>query len=96
MEVRKKLLKQHEAMMRLQSNEEIASLQKSELLKIFEQRNITLPSDLSEVSLQTKLQQCERTPTIGIWHDHSKLLGITFSSLQKSSMTEPFSKQTKK
>ena len=48
---------------------------KTELLDAFSSRNIELPQDLSEDNLRTKLKEFERTRTLGIWHDHSSILG---------------------
>lgn len=75
LDIRKKLLEKHESTMHLHSDQEIEDMKKPELLKIYQCYNIKLPNDLSEESLQTKLKTCERTRSIGIWHDHSTILG---------------------
>lgn len=75
LQIRKKLLEKHKSIMHLHTDEELSSLQKTELLDAFSSRNIELPQDLSEHNLRTKLKEFERTRTLGIWHDHSSILG---------------------
>lgn len=75
LELRQKLLDKHQNIMQLHTDDEIASLDKQALLQILKTRYISLPNDLSTETLQTKLKQAERTRTLGIWHDHSSILG---------------------
>ena len=63
-EVRRKLLKKHECLMHLHSDEEIARFTKSHLLELYKQHHIQLPSNLSEETLQSTLKQYERTRSI--------------------------------
>ena len=37
-----------------------------------------LPSDPSEDNLKSRLKECKRTPTFGIWHDNSEILGCGY------------------
>ena len=53
-EIRKKLLKKHECLMHVHSDEQISCFTKSHLLKLYKQQ---LPNDLSEETLQTTLKQ---------------------------------------
>ncbi len=89
LEVRKRLLQKHESLMHLHSDQEIANLQKSELLDIYRCHNIKLPTDLSEESLRANLKQCERTRTVGIWHDHSSILGRGYILLTAKILYDP-------
>ena len=44
-------------------------------MQFFKNHNIELPGVLTEANLRTKLSQLERTHTLGMWHDHSTILG---------------------
>lgn len=87
-EVRKKLLKKHESIMHLHTDEEIYALQKEEMLKMYRQRNIGLPNTLSEV-LRNTLKKYERTRTVALWHDHSTILGRGYILLTAKIMYDP-------
>ncbi len=88
-EVRKKLLNKHNSLMHLHTDEEIAKIQKPELLEIHNQYKIKLPSDLSDESPRANLKCCERTRTIGIWHDHSSILGRGYVLLTAKTLYDP-------
>ena len=61
--------------MRLHTDEQLLALTKSDLLDYYQKMKLKLPSDLSEDVLSETLKKYERTRTIGIWHDHSEILG---------------------
>lgn len=84
-EVRRK----HECLMHLHSDEEIACFTKSHLLELYNQHHIQLPSNLYEETLQTTLKQYERTRSIGIWHDHSTILGRGYILLTAKVLYDP-------
>lgn len=46
-----------------------------DLLKIYNECKIDIPENVSKDNLIAQLSQCECTRTIGIWHDHSTILG---------------------
>ena len=73
--IREKLIKKHEELMHLHSNEEIEQMDKHELEQLFEARNMQLPDIQSEDNLRMELIKNERTRTLGVWHDHSSILG---------------------
>ena len=73
--IREKLLNKQERLMHLHTDEEIEKMDKKDLLQFFKNHKITLPCVLTEDSLRKKLSQVERTRTLGMWHDHSTILG---------------------
>ena len=73
--IRKKWLEKHEKLMHLHTDEEIERMDKNELLQFFHNHNIQLPDTLIEENLRETLSQKERTRTLGMWHDHSTILG---------------------
>ena len=48
---------------------------KPELITLLNKYQVQLPDELSENCLRRRLKECERTRTIGMWHDHSDILG---------------------
>ena len=72
--------------------EEIASLDQQALLQILKTRNISLPNDLSTVFEQKWWKL--KTRTLGIWHDHSSILGRGYILITVS-VTNPEHMQTK-
>ena len=73
--IRKKWLEKHEKLMHLHTDEEIERMDKDELLRFFHNHGIQLPDTLTEENLRETLSQKERTRTLGMWHDHSTILG---------------------
>lgn len=61
--------------MHLHDNEEVEQMDKHELICLYEDRNMQLPGMLSVENLRMKLIKNERTRTLGMWHDHSAILG---------------------
>lgn len=75
LELREKLLEKHLPFMYLHTDEQLLALNKSELMEVYTKRKLRLPSELSEEALRERLKEYERTRTIGLWHDHSSILG---------------------
>ena len=75
LELRQKLLEKHLPLMYLHTDEQLLALNKSELMDVYAKRKLRLPSEISEDALREKLKEYERTRTIGMWHDHSSILG---------------------
>ena len=73
--LREKLLHKHEPYVHLHTDEDISHMNKADLLQIFEARKLRLPEAISEEALKAELMKHERTRTIGLWHDHSTILG---------------------
>ena len=61
--------------MHLHSDEEINNMSKPELISLLTKYQVQLPNELSENCLRNQLKESERTRTIGMWHDHSEILG---------------------
>jgi hypothetical protein len=61
--------------MHLHSDEEINNMTKPELMSLLNKYQVKLPNELSESCLRNRIKECERTRTIGMWHDHSEILG---------------------
>jgi hypothetical protein len=70
-----KLLTEHEHLMHLHTDDQLASFSTTELVEYYAKHNIQLPSDLSDDNLGSMLATHERTRTIMVWHDHSEILG---------------------
>ena len=75
MTIREKILKKHERLMHLHTDEQIEKMEKNELLQFFENHQVQLPCVVTEDSLRKRLSQLERTRSLGMWHDHSTILG---------------------
>ena len=73
--IREKWIEKHEELMHLHTDKEIKKMNKSELLEFFKNHNIELPDSPTEENLRDDLAQKERTRTLGMWHDHSTILG---------------------
>ena len=65
----------NEPYMYLYTDNQLLGMTKAELMEIYQQLKMQLPSDLSEDNLKSRPKECKRTPTFGIWHDHSEILG---------------------
>ena len=50
-------------------------MEKNELIHFFKTHRIQLPNLQTEDELRKILSQKERTRTLGMWHDHSTILG---------------------
>ena len=88
-EVREKLLRKHERVMHLHTDNEFEAVQKEQILEIYKQRNIELPNELSEEVLCNALRKYERTRTIAVWHDHATILGRGYILLTAKIMYDP-------
>ena len=75
LEIRNRLLQKHQPFMHLHSDAEINNMLKPELIALLSKYQVQLPDELSENCLRRRLKECERTQTIGMWHDHSDILG---------------------
>ena len=60
--------------MHLHSGEQLENMEKDELIHFFKHR-IQLPNLQTGDELRKILSQKERTRTLGMWHDHSTILG---------------------
>ena len=74
-DLRRKLLEKHEPYMHLHSDTEIASMSRTDLKQTLRDHNIEFCDMNTDEDLRELLSQAERTRTLGIWHDHSTLLG---------------------
>ena len=59
-EVREKLLRKHEKVMYLHTDNEFEALQKEQMLEMYKQRNIELPNELSEGVLRNTMREQEQ------------------------------------
>ena len=72
--LRQKMLLNHEQFMHLHTDEELVSMTNDDLLALYNDHKIEVPKNTSKENLISH-SQYERTRTIGIWHDHSTILG---------------------
>ncbi len=73
LDIRKKLLAKQEHLMHLHTDNEIDELSDDELRTLLLSKRIPLPED--NTSLKELIKSSERTRTLGLWHDHSSILG---------------------
>ena len=74
LDIRERLMEQHEMYMRQTTDAEFNALTKSELLQMATTCHIHLPSDPSDDQLRAQLALTQRTRTLALWHDHSTIL----------------------
>lgn len=73
-EIREKLLRKHERWMRLMTDEQILKMTTEEALQFLDQ--IHLPTQqIAREDLHSTVKKCQRTRTLGLWHDHDTLFG---------------------
>ena len=61
--------------MYLHTDEQLLALNKSKLMEVYKTQKLRLPNEFSEEALRGKLKEYEHTCTIGLWHNHSSILG---------------------
>ena len=79
LEIRKKFLQKHEALMRLHTDDDINKMERDEICEILSKCNSYNPAHYATATmeeLQQKLKQVERTRTLWMWHDHSTVLSF--------------------
>ena len=64
--------------MRLHTDSEINSIASVEILSVLNRAQVTFDTDADDDQLRVLLKKLERTRTLGIWHDHSTLLGVGY------------------
>ncbi len=74
LDLRKGLLQKHEKYMRLNTDCEIASLDREHLFEIAGTIHHDFPDSASMLTLQSDLAKLQRTRTLPTWHDHSTIL----------------------
>ena len=74
LELRQKLLNQHQKYMRLMTDQEINELTRENILQLMScAHHETSPSAITE-KLQLQLATLQRSRTLAVWHDHSNVL----------------------
>lgn len=73
-DIRRRLLAKQEHLMHLQTDDEIDKLSDEEIRTFLLHKKIPIPDD-TQKSLKDLIKSSERTRTLGIWHDHSSILG---------------------
>ena len=74
LDIRERLMKQHEAYMRQTTDAELKALTRPDILQMAANYHIHLPPDLSDDQLRAQLALFQRTRTLALWHDHSTIL----------------------
>ena len=85
-DIRRKLLDKHEPLMYLHTDEEMEKLSDEEIRTVLADRGITVndPQQLKDI-----LKASERTRTIGVWHDHSTILGKGYVAVTIKVLYDP-------
>ena len=73
--IRQKLLQKHEMYMRLHTDAEVENMSRQDLTSVLNLAQVVYDANADDNTLRELLRQFERMRTIGIWHDHSTLLG---------------------
>ena len=74
LEIRERLMKQHQRYMRLTTDEDLEALTRPDLILMATNCHLHLPPDVSDVQLRDQLALAQRTRTLALWHDHSTIL----------------------
>ena len=73
-DIRKHLLDKHKQLMRLHSDEEIATMTRERILELLHMVNGSEHADCSTDDLRELLTHNERSRSLWVWHDHSSLV----------------------
>ena len=73
-DIRKRLLKKHQHLMRLHSIDDIANMTREKILEILHMVNGSEHANYSTDELREILTRSERSRSLWVWHDHSSLV----------------------
>ena len=74
LELRERLMKEHEKYMRLMKDAELEALTRPDLIQMANKCHLHFPSNASDDDLRNRLTRAQRTRTFALWHDHSTIL----------------------
>ena len=75
LDIKSKLLREHEQYMHLNTDEEIQTMTAEEISKKLLTYGVTAEPNLTLIEQQSLLASYQRTRTLAIWHDHASILG---------------------
>ena len=74
LDIRERLMKQHEAYSRQTTDAEVTALSRPDILQTVGNYRIHLPPDLCDDQLLAQVALSQRTCTLALWHDHFTIL----------------------
>ena len=88
-DIRKHLLNKHQHLMRLHSNDEMATMTRERILELLHLVNGSEHTDYSTDELREILTHNERSRSLWVWHDHSSLVSHGIIAVMIGIMYDP-------